>query len=111
MYVKIHTYAACFLGEKTQVVAPFAGEVTKEDGNTIKLVVQEGSLKGTIIYITNIEAKSTIEEEESRSVRMKNIYKFVMLARCVDNLLGFNNLYNLDFHNTQMQVAYCGFSF
>lgn len=71
MYVKIYTYAACFWGKKTQVVAPFAGEVTKEDGNTIKLVVQEGSLKGTIIYITNIEAKSTIEEEESRSVRMK----------------------------------------
>lgn len=97
--------------KKTQVVAPFAGEVTKEDGNTIKLIVQEGSLKGTIIYITNIEAKSTIEEEEPRSVRMKNINMFMMLVRCVDNLLGFNHLYNKDFHKTQMQVAYCWFSF
>lgn len=79
------------LGGK-QVVAPFAGEVTKEGENTIKLVVQEGSLKETIIYITNIEAKSTIEEEEPRSVRMKNIYKFMVLVRFVVNLLSFNNL-------------------
>jgi hypothetical protein len=51
-----------------QIVAPFGGDVTKEDDNTIKLEVQGGSLKGTIIYITNIEAKSSIEEEEARTV-------------------------------------------
>lgn len=65
------------LCKQLQIVAPFAGEVTKEDSDTVKLVVQGGSLKGTIIYITNIEANSNIEEEEPRSVRMNIRYRFL----------------------------------
>lgn len=65
------------LCKQLKIVAPFAGEVTKEDSDTVKLVVQGGSLKGTIIYITNIEANSNIEEEEPRSVRMNIRYRFL----------------------------------
>ena len=53
-----------------QIVAPFAGDVTKTESKTIKLAIQDGALKGTTIYITNIEAESSIEAEEPRSVRL-----------------------------------------
>lgn len=69
-------------GEK-QVVVLFVGEVIKEGENIIKLVVLEGLLKEIIIYIINIEVKNIIEEEELRFVRMKNIYKFMVLVRFV----------------------------
>lgn len=65
------------LYKQLQIVAPFAGEVTKEDSDTVKLVVQGGSLKGTIIYITNIEANDNIEEEETRSVRINIRHKYI----------------------------------
>lgn len=49
-------------------------------------------MKEIIIYIINIEVKSIIEEEELRFVRMKNIYKFMVLVRFVVNLYSFDNL-------------------